>query len=83
MSQNKAQEFLEEYKNIQHLTRKNSVLVDTQGHAQKLKNAAQNKEKNKLIETKPEITQLIESVDKNMQPVIKYLFELYYICSRR
>ena len=58
------QEYWEKHKNIQHLKRKISILVDAQKvsnqkinrHAKKLENTAQNKEKNKLIETEPEIT---------------------------
>ena len=60
---NKAQEYLKEYKNIQHLKRKISILGDAQKvsnqkitrHTKKLENTAQNKEENKLIETEPEI----------------------------
>ena len=58
------QEYSEKYKNIQHLKRKISISVDAQKvsnqkitrHWRKLENTAQNKEKDKLVETEPEIT---------------------------
>lgn len=65
-------------------------MVDTQSiqskitqHAKKLENTAQSKEENKLIETDAEITQMIESLDKDIKPLIKQPFELCYIYSRR